>query len=530
MGGLKKRKTKNYFVIGTAHLGMHDQELEILAKVSKLFKCTPVHVGPLATLDEIIMYRERIRKIRVWDNMRKLTQKQEDAYDNALAETSDLIQLQMARIAHLEGKFGKGMLFVCNDELCIPSADLKKYLGSRYKDEFFQISKHLRITAVPANGDKVSGAPITPRTQRMLHESRCSHIIPHMTPSLKTFSKPGINQAYIIVTTGALQKCSAPKRISEAYKSVSEPGGIMVSVDVDNGEFHHQRIKIRYAFDDKKRKMIPATAVDGVAIVCGSTKPIELSVDDKGLHYTDAHARHTHFGCVGALRSINALHKPSVVVDGGDSGDYESVSRHTESIPGARENLRLVNDLNNIRMLLDSVGDEDEFPWIKDRIMLDSNHAEWLSMFIAKNPSLIGLLDWQTVSKTFFPDWNVFLRVDGVDKTYKFGDLHIKHGDGEIGVMQPNQIYGNYLSGHTHTREEFGSAERAGPICYLGPKYLGNKATGWQHSVTTLSKYRGKTFKNVKIILHSEDKERSRFCYRGQIYECDFFNINWLEE
>ena len=84
-------------------------------------------------------------------------------------------------------------------------------------------------------------------------------------------------------------------------------------------------------------------------------------------------------------------------------------------------------------------------------------------------------------------------------------------------------VYGNYLGGHHHSFQELGDAIFAGPVCTLGPKYLNNGATSWQNQVTTITSYKGLTCKHPKTVFHTENKEISRFAYRGQIYEVPFY-------
>lgn len=574
---MKKRSTKNYIVIGTAHLGMDKAVLKVINVAAKHYNAQVVHVGPLANVDEINMWRRRENKIRVWENQSKVkaeeyteekqweikeldvdikdlesvyeyeTESDAEKADNKLEslrkkrealeqkievnwenvqktretieeEMYNLEYIQQSRIDAIKDILGDNAWFVCNDELKIPNSDINP---KNYFDKRLMLGKHLFVTAVPANGDKVAGQPITDRTFRMLSGMKSSNIIPHMTPNTRPFARPGLNQAYNFFTTGSLQFHDYPKKITDAYKSAAKPSCILVSVDQENGEFHQQRLRIKLIRSEVSHKHTPHIIHDGL-VFDASGQIIELDSKDKGLHETDMHCSHEHMGVVSACRSLNTIHKPSVFIDGGDHIDFGSVSRHTKHSPGARENLRLIDDISAGAKMFDAVCNDEEFPWVKKKVLLDSNHAEWVTNFVDENPSLKGFCDWQTLANTFFTGWDVFIRTGGADKFFTFGDLIVKHADKEGTVAKAQDVYGNYLGGHHHSFQELGDAVFAGPGCGLGPKYLQNSATSWQNQLTTLTKYKGVTCKHPKTILHSEDEKKSRFCYQGVIYEVKF--------
>lgn len=582
---MQKRKTSNYIIIGTAHLGIDMPVLNCIATAAKHYNAKVIHVGALSTVDEIKMWRSRENKLRTWENSAKsisktkidaidskikelnktinnlktsinsmpndkravaareivkirteikklsseqsaITAKLEDNVETLTASIQELEKIQWSRITLLRAGFGK-VSFVSNNELMIPSVPLGgntipvteafSRIDCEYIDKQLLLGTHLCITSVPANGDKMSGQPITTRTFRMLKEMGGSHVVSHMTPHVRPFARPGINQAYNFWTTGAVQICDQPKKITDAYKSASRASCVLVSVDESNGEFHAQRLRVKLTRENNKT--VPHITHDGLVFDSnGGVKA--LKSEDKLNHCTDLHSPHQHMGVVAAMRALNKLHQPSVYVDGGDTADMSSVSRHTENTPGDREGLRLQDDIYDLKQVLDATGGL-EFNSIKERVLLDSNHGEWVTQFVAKNPNLKGLCDWPAISD-FLVDWNVFIRTGGEDKFYKFGDLHIKHADKERTINSAYDTYGNYLGGHHHSFQEFGDATFAGPGCKLGPKYLQNSATSWQNQATTVSKYKEKTCKHPKTILHTEADKKSRFAYRGQIFEVDF--------
>jgi hypothetical protein len=567
---MKKRSTQNYLVIGTAHLGLDKNILRVIANTARHYDAQVVHVGPVATVDEINMWRRRELKLRTWEKkvsekmrdmdadkqavqefireelqalnkevktnpeLRPKKEKLEeklaniqdklavkwgefhDTRDNLLSELSDIENLQDDRIKALLSVL-EDVVFVCNKELCIPT----ELFRDMYIDSYMTLGKHLRITAMPANGDKISGQPITKRTFTALSETRSSHIIPHMTPNVRPFPRPGLNQAYNFWTTGALHSLDIPKKITDAYKGASRPSCVLVSVDTENGEFHAQRLRIKYVICRTSHRPMPHIMFDGEVLDCHGNR-IELESDDKGQHQTDMHAPYTHRGVIATARALNVLHRPGTYIDGGDTGDMESVSPFNQKYPGRAENLRLIDDITSIRKMLEATC-PPAFNWIKHKINLDSNHHEWLTKFIDSNPTLHGLCDWETIAKNYFNEWEWYIRAGGDDKFFQFGDLKIKHGDGEGSVGYAAEVYGNYLAGHHHIYHELGDAVFVGPGCKLGPKYLQNRATSWQNQLTTLTKFKEVACKHPKTILHTEATQKTRFAYRGQIYEVDWY-------
>lgn len=609
---MKKRKTKNYIVIGTAHLGMDLSVLQTIKTTADHYDADVIHVGPLATRTEMDMWRRREKKLRAWedskaataarthekisdkladleekileledqadqvdsdDKYNKIYERIEDLrvksgviemeytlsnaklgedHERHVSERDELEKIQWSRIQSIMDIFGKKVKFVCNDELHIPNLpeEAESYLGikqkteivisgedidierripvsvekglkSSYVDRHLRLGEHLFVTAVPANGDKMAGSPITPRTFRMLKQMGHSHIVPHMTTHVKPFARPGLNQAFNFWTTGAVQICDHPKKITDAYKSSARTGCVLVSIDKDNGEFHAQRLMVKLFWGRKNHKQIPHIIHDGMVFSMNSA--IESKTEDKAMHATDMHGPHDHPGVVAASRAANVMHKPSVYIDGGDTADFESISHHIKHKLGTREGMRLINDLNALKRVLDSMANKEEFPWIKERVLLDSNHGEWLTHFVDENPNLIGICDWKTIAESMLADWNVFIRSGGEDKFYLFGDLHIKHADKEGSISTANSVYGNYLGGHHHSFQEIGDAMFAGPGCKLGPKYLQNRATSWQNQFTTITKFKGRTCKHPKTVFHNEESEVSRFAYRGQIWEVPYY-------
>ena len=79
--------------------------------------------------------------------------------------------------------------------------------------------------------------------------------------------------------------------------------------------------------------------------------------------------------------------------------------------------------------------------WVSMKIQIT---LKWLTRAVSENPWLDGWCDWHTLARTMFRDWTVFLRTGGADKTFKFGNLSIRHGDREK-ISSAWQLFGNYL-------------------------------------------------------------------------------------
>lgn len=610
---MNKRETENFIVIGTAHLGMDLKVLEVIKTAADYYKAQVIHVGPLATIQEIAMWNRRQNKIKTWlsaaekridantDQMNKklseiqskISKTKEDASDlprdkrskhlekikklkeehslvqksrkddwdemfvnieNLVQESCELEDIQWQRIEAMRTVFGDDMLFVSNSEISIPSVSvetsealgikrgyidvledeedngislaepltLKDALGDCYVEGHYSLGKHLHVTSVPANGDRVYGSPITDKTFRMLREFGGSHIVPHMTPNVRVFPRPGLNQAYNFITTGAIQVCSQPKKSTDAYKSSARTSCILVSVDKQSGEFYPDRLRVKFFWNEKTHRSSASILHDGVLFgVDGSV--INLKSDDKAMFASDLHAPFQHNGVIASIQTMNTLHEPEVYVDGGDTVDFESVSPHTRHKPKERENLRLANDLRSLYEILDNCANPKRFPWIKERVLLDSNHAEWVSKFVSENPTLEDLIDWKTIAKNI-PDWDVKIRKGGEDNHFYFGDLVLRHGDVEGTVMGAYSTFGNYMAGHHHRYCEFIDAIFIGPGCRLGPSYLSGRVTSWQLQIASITKYRGQTCKHPKTILYTENGKdgKARFAYRGQVYETKY--------
>lgn len=509
---MKKRLTRPYVVIGTAHLGLSTPILKVISSFAKHFNAKVLHVGPLCTVEERKMYENRIQRVRTWEQIDERNVQIEELYQRYKKEAQKLLGLQKRRVNALQEAFGE-VVFVANDEQMIPDSSIP-VIGSEHS-----LSKHLILTSIPANGDKITGDPITSKCMLAMREYDSSVLMAHPIPSTRMYKKEGVNCAYQFATTGSLIPPERCKRVSDIWKQILKPSFLFVGIDEKSEEFHCQRVRVKFHRDESLHRQAPHIAFDGLVFKSDLKKPIETQSSDKACYITDIHAPHHAENVLLCFKELIKLHNPEVVLDGGDTADFASVSRHTESLPGARENLRLTDDLQAMWNVLD--GFKRASPSVKTVKVLDSNHAEWLTLFVQKNPALKGLLDWETLAKGFFKEFELVVRKGNVGAIW-FGDLAIRHGDQENSLMDAHLSYRNYVAGHFHSYQELGDAVRVGCAAKLDPGYLRGNNTAWQWHITTFTKFKGVTDKHPRIVLSNKANNRSTFMYRGSIYEISY--------
>lgn len=516
----KTRVSKNALVISCAHLGLSERLLKVLKVYADYYKADVYHLGQLVTLDEKKMYEYRQGKVRTFDKIKKESEEQNwkdkylDKYNQAQDDFKTLCSAQDERIYTLEKHFGSKLAFIINDEQYFPTEALEntKVLGHD-----LALSKHVCLESLSANGDRVSGSPITERSFNFFRKKGGSFVVPHPNPVIESFNKEGLNQAYQYFTTGGLAETKDPKRSSEYYKAFQTPAAMLIMVDSENGEFHPKRIRFDYFRDPKTHRDEPMILDDGLLFSANGMS--ELDADDKGASITDTHVKYDHKGVTKAFCHLIGIHQGSYLYHGGDVADWPSASRHLLDKPLHREGVRFIDDVNAYFGYLKTIGN---FPFLKEKRVVDSNHdSVWNSNYIAKNPELKGMCDWDTLMLRA-PDWIIMNPKAGEDKTAYFGDLAIRHGHKEKGARSGNKIFGKYLCGHWHRHVEFGDSASQGAGCGLGPSYLENGTTAWTNTITSLSKFKGVARFNIKIVLHTESKKTSRFAYRNKIIEVNF--------
>jgi hypothetical protein len=502
---------------------MDDDILTVYANVAKHFKAKVIHLGPLALDTEIKKHaklREGIYNANEMLNNASTDRQQDAAMEkltNLEQEADELAGDQGERVTKLQGAFGK-VTFVTTPDMMIPEgfmtgADADLVMGG------LELTKYLFLSPIPPKGHKISGSAITARSVTYLKELGKSWIVAHPVPEVDCFAKPGLNEAYNYFTVGCLKHSKSPTHTNNQYEFAHMPCAVFVTIDKNNEEFHAVPLHLDYL---EKPRATPAVIYDGLVFTQNAV--IETKSPDRATVGADYHARFQHAGVVGAHRALNLLFQPQTLIDAGDGGSYESVSHWAENKPGDIEGLRLKDDILGHRALLDAITNVTS---IKRKVMIDSNHPEWITDYVSKHPALKGLCDWPALAKDVFADWEVMLREAGDNKILWFGDLAIRHGDKDGGVKKAEARIptGKYLCGHFHKYIAWRRAVQMGCGARLGPKYVGNEINAWQSQLVTLTKYNDVTAIGTKIILHDKARDVSRFCYRDKIYEVDAYHI-----
>lgn len=522
---MKSYRGKTYLIISSAQLGMDDEILGVFKKVADHYNSEVIHLGPLALDAEVKTYRSLIEKIEVLKNktITAMTEAQYQAacekQDECEVRANSLAGLQHARIEQLVKKFGKVTL-VTNKELSLPVSVSKFNKAVRLVMDGMELSKYLFLSSITPKGIKSTRNPMDKRAVSYLKSLGRNWISPFPVPSVEQIPKPGLNESYNYWTVGGLQSHNTLYKSNELYQIDHLPAAILVILDPKNGEFHARHMHIDY--NKVKNETIKFCADDG--LIFTKNKVIEVGSDDKASGSTDDHAPWQHPGTLAALRQINVVHKPATLINGGDASDFGSINRHAAGKPGETENMRLHEDINSLRALLDA---QANVPSIKHKVMIDSNHHEWLTQFVMMNPCLIGFLDWDTLAKDRFSDWDVMIRSAGENKIYFFGDYMFRHGDKDGGAKKAEVITkdGKYACGHFHRYVSYRRAVQIGCGAMLGPAYTGNDVNAWQSQVFTFTKWNGVSAISPKIVIHDKNREVSRVAYRDTIYEVDFYRI-----
>lgn len=524
---MKQRKSKPYLIISSAHLGVAEDIVKVFAQVAKFYKAEVYHLGATITekeMKQLLRLDKKTHEIQARIQMAEYSEtkgaenrieKLEYQLDDIKRDIKTLEQVERERVQTLVDHFGT-VNFVTTENQHTNSLGTTK--GVIILDEQVQLSKYMCLSALQPSGDRTVIRPVTTNAKSFFKRNgKSSWVSAHPVPSIETTSKPGLNEAHKYYTVGALKHITAPTHSREFFQVAHMPCALLILMDIETEEYHAKQIHIDYT--PTRSGARPIVLDDGLVFSTLGYK--EVGSNDKGTHSTDDHAPYHHRGTLASLRALNVLHKPAWLINGGDAADFTSVCRHTKEQPGARENLRLRDDLASLRHLLDA---QANVKTIKHKILIDSNHHEWVSNFVEENPALKGAYDWQTLAEELFPDWEVFIRTSGNNRIFMFGDYIIRHGDQENLRQGENMSpWGKYMCGHHHSYNAFRRAVSTGCGCGLGPKYIQNRVTSWISQVTSLTKYKGVAAVNPKIVLHDEKEKVSRFAYRDKIYEVEYY-------
>lgn len=525
LGNETVRGSRAYMIISGAHLGVDDQILATLQRVKAFYKAHPIHLGPTATPKEMkamVRTAQRLKSLEDRMDAPELTEGRLAQLENqhSVAEQIEegLRTEYKSRIAQLK-MLAKDITFVATTTTS-PQDWLNEFSNTADWTGHKNLSKYLVLSGVMPTGERSSTAKLNLAALRSLKQHGKNWIVPHPVPAVDSLPKPGLNESYNYWTTGALRFSAIPTQTSEQYRQVHEPAAIIVLVDKENGEFYAHHVHI----DIEPETGEPMVLDDGMVFT--PTKTFAVGSEDKGVASTDDHAPYQHNGTLACTRSLNANHRPSIFVNIGDAADFSSICHHVSHLPGELENKRLIADLIALKNLL--TAQTADFPTIKRKILVDSNHHEWLTVYVKANPALIGLLDWPSIVDSphgFVAGFEVMMRKSGESEIYSFGDYTLRHGDQENGALGAEKIYpkGKYLCGHWHRYLAYRRSIQMGCGCGLGPAYLQGRQTGWQSQIASLTKYKGVAAVQAKTVLHDKKEKRSRYCYQNSIIEVDSY-------
>lgn len=524
---MKVRKSDAFLIISSSYLGADDDILSVYKQAAKYYNAQVIHLGPTASQKEINDFK-KVKKLAEAINSRihflegAALKKAEDSLDEKENDLELMTLSEAERVKKLVKVFGK-VKFVTTPDLCLSRDFSKDYSkNAEHIQDGIELSKYLFLSPIPPSGERTTRSPITSISIDFLKTLGRSWIVPHPVPIIECFPRPGLNEAHSYYTVGCLRHAAKPTMTRDQYKIGHMPCAILVLVDRANGEYHAKQLHIDYLNDKRADEKDIVVIDDGIVFSENGWK--EVKSCDKASMSTDDHVPFTHPGQLGCLRAVNMKHKPETFINGGDAADFDTISHHNEERFGERENKRIATDLYNLRLLLDA---QTSCPSIKNKIIIDSNHHEWITDFVMKNPALIGLLDWRTLAKERFSDWKVIIRSEGEQEIYSFGDFTIRHGDKEGGVKKGERVSpnGKYICGHWHRYGAYKRSVMLGCGAMLGPRYIGGQINAWQSQFATLTKYKEIAAVSPKIVLHDNEKKVSRVAYRGEIIEVEWYAI-----
>lgn len=563
--GVSLMATK-YLFLSTIHKGYDPEVLELLANFRKHYELMPIHLGKICTDEELKMLTNRQMKIKTFDKQKEEISKvtnmaPRDAelavveafeylcslgstniadvcweemvpehvehistYDKRLltaylggmirqilltTEVSRLYDAQQTRVDILRGYMPE-LQFLINDASILPGTE---GLDDALWNEM-NLGAHLKASATMANGDKVTGNPITSRVLSYYRLRGHSWILPHGIPAAEAIPDEGLNQAKNYFTTGSLRFDRHASKASDYYKAKNIAGALMVVVD--NGQFFTKQIFI----DEIDGEL--AILDDG--LVFFKDKIIEAGRDNTAIHVTDVHLPYQNAGVMGAIKYLAEALRPIYFYDGGDTSNIDSFNPHGGQAWGELENKRFATDLGALRGYTKFIDDLKVF---KYKTIIDSNHMDWVDRFLEKVPALKGFIDWDTLGKKYFKGWKIMHRSHAQDSIVRFMDIVLRHGDQE-NLYQAFLLFVKYIGGHFHRRMGLGRVAKTGPGCNLNAKYLKGSQTAWQNEITTLTGYKGVASFSIKTVLHKENT--SRLLFRNEIVEFPHVQLEIIKD
>lgn len=528
---MRVRKSTAYLIISSSHLGVSEDILKVFGKVKNYFNAKVYHLGVVESDAEA---KEIERTKNAYDRANgqlhkaqesdKASQERLDQLEDAMQEAGDEYQETKDSITDRVGilvKHFEEVTFVVPPKHgdTVPDMD-----GVDTIEGECTLSKYLFLSGIQPVSDYSTLRPANRNTIMALKQygQAFSWIVPHPVPVIIPYPRPGLNNVHNYYTPGMLKHTEVPSCRQETYLASHSPAAILVVMDSANGEFHAIPMHIDYIEKKGCKRAKPVVLYDGLCFSTDSV--IEVGTTDRAVFETDDHEPGHHPGVLAAVRELNKQFQPHTFINGGDASDCLPVSRHELDNPGTMENLRIKDMILGLQKLLRA---QTECESIKERILIDSNHHDWLTAFIDKYPQLKGILDWETLAPQWYPEWNFRFRNGEFSMPYRFGDYTIRHGDQEPFVNAELTFpFGKYLCGHFHKYQAFRRSVAVGCGGTLNPRYTKEKIQNWQNQLTTLTRVMGITAIAPKIVLHEPARKVSRVLYRDKIIEVTYYYTN----
>jgi hypothetical protein len=526
---MKTRKTKSYIVLSSCYLGTSEDILAIYSNIAKEYGAETIHLGPVASDREAVDHARLSKKAKQMSDRldAKISKgksrtesidKLEEDLAFLLSDINRIDQTVRARVAVLAGHF-KNISFV------VPPKSLPiKNSGVKVIERECVLSRYLYLSGIAPITNNATVRPVNDKALSYLRKKghKYSWIVPHPVPAIVPYPRPGLNQAHNYYTVGSLKHIEEPDSRTDMSRCSFDPCALLVLVDQETGEFFANQLFIDYGEGKGFKLGKPMVLIDGQVFTAAGVK--EAKSVDRATACWDDHTPDNHPGVLGCVRACNEMLEPATFINGGDACDMPSVNRHSVGLPGQREGTRILSDIVSLQKLLSA---QTEFPSIKTRILLDSNHHGWLDIFVDKNPEVKGILDWDAIAAKFFPQWRFVLAKKGEQEIVRFGDFAVRHGHQERDLARAEKMFpkGKYARGHAHKFQAVHRAMTIGCGSRLAPDYTENQVNDWQSMFATFTKYEGITACIAKTVFHNDKKETSKFSYRNQIVEAKWFVI-----
>lgn len=215
--------------------------------------------------------------------------------------------------------------------------------------------------------------------------------------------------------------------------------------------------------------------------------------------------------------------KPHGVVLLGDNLDCQSISRHTEGLPGLRKEGGFQEDLLGFDAAI--MRPIERMVPNAEKIWFEGNHEAWLTRFLEKEPQFKGALSFPRLLNLEQRGW----RFVPQGERYYIGKLGLLHGDSigsstHVSKRLVDTQCRNSMMGHVHTYSTFTKTSESNEqdkwvgytlpcLSNTNPKYGKGRPNSHVHGFGIVDEWsNGYVNVFVPIIM------RERFAYAGRMY------------